>query len=139
MKRYLLILLAISAVAVSCSRKLTPANPAVPVTKASSDIVILYDNDVHCSVDGYEQMSALKAEKQKLTPYVTLVSSGDFVQGGSLGAVSRGGYIVEIMNAVGYDLVTLGNHEFDYGIPRLKELTSGLTALTLCCPRGSRR
>ncbi|MBR1539165.1 MAG: bifunctional metallophosphatase/5'-nucleotidase [Bacteroidales bacterium] len=133
MKRYLLILLAISAVAVSCSRKLTPANPAVPVTKASSDIVILYDNDVHCSVEGYEQMSALKAEKQKLTPYVTLVSSGDFVQGGSLGAVSRGGYIVEIMNAVGYDLVTLGNHEFDYGIPRLKELTSGLTALTLCC------
>ena len=133
MKSYLLVLLAITAMAVSCSRKLTPAGPAGTSDRALADIVILYDNDVHCSVGGYAQMAALKADKLKHTPYVTLVSNGDFVQGGSLGAVSRGGYIVEIMNSVGYDLVTLGNHEFDYGIPRLRELTAQLTALTLCC------
>ena len=50
---------------------------------------------------------------------MTVVSAGDYVQGGSMGAASKGGYIVTIMNAVGYDLVTLGNHEFDYAIPRL--------------------
>jgi len=121
--------MALAAVALSCSPKTTPAGG----TKAPADIVILYDNDVHCSVDGYAQMAALKKAKMALTPYVTLVSNGDYVQGGSLGAASKGSYIIEIMNAVGYDLVTLGNHEFDYGIPRLRELTGKLNAHTLCC------
>lgn len=127
-KIFLLILLA--AAALSCSPKATPVSSG---TKAAYPIVILYDNDVHCSVDGYAKMAALKAEKQAQTPYVTLVSAGDFVQGGSMGAASKGGYIITIMNAVGYDFVTLGNHEFDYAIPRLKELTGELTATVLCC------
>ena len=114
--------------AIACSYKTTPAG-----TQRTSDIVILYDNDVHCSVDGYARMAALKKEKLAETPYVTLVSAGDFVQGGSMGAASKGGYIITIMNAVGYDFVTLGNHEFDYAIPRLKELTGELTATVLCC------
>lgn len=134
MRKFLFLVLLAAA---ACSPKVAPSTN--PETKASAkppvdaDIVILYDNDVHCSVDGYANMAALKAEKLRQTPYVTLTSSGDFVQGGSLGAASKGGYIVEIMNAVGYDLVTLGNHEFDFGIPRLKELTGQLTAKTLCC------
>ena len=115
MKRLLLPLLL--AAVCACSPKSVPAGSSA---KADTDIVILYDNDVHCSVDGYAEMAALKAEKRKHTPYVALVSAGDYVQGGSLGAASKGGYIVDIMNAVGYDFVTLGNHEFDYAIPRLK-------------------
>ena len=51
-----------------------------------------------------------------------MVSSGDFVQGGTLGAVSKGEYIVELMNLVGYDAIAPGNHEFDYTISRLTEL-----------------
>lgn len=128
MKRLLLPLLL--AAVCACSPKAVPAGSSA---KADTDIVILYDNDVHCSVDGYAEMAALKAEKRKHTPYVTLVSAGDYVQGGSLGAASKGGYIVDIMNAVGYDFVTLGNHEFDYAIPRLKELTHMLKATVLCC------
>jgi 2',3'-cyclic-nucleotide 2'-phosphodiesterase (5'-nucleotidase family) len=127
MKRIYLLLLVLAA-ATACSPKTTPAGG-----QRNSDIVILYDNDVHCSVDGYAKMAALKAEKQAETPYLTMVSAGDFVQGGSMGAASKGGYIVTIMNAVGYDYVTLGNHEFDYGIPRLKEFTNALTATVLCC------
>lgn len=133
-KLFLLVLVAVAAVA--CSPKAAPSGletkaPSKP--HVAADIVILYDNDVHCSVDGYANMAALKAEKFRQTPYVSLVSAGDFVQGGSLGAASKGGYIVEIMNSVGYDLVTLGNHEFDFGIPRLKELTAQLTARVICC------
>ena len=127
MKRFSLLLLIVAA-AVACSPKTTPAG-----SQRASDIVILYDNDVHCSVDGYAKMAALKTEKLAETPYVTLVSAGDYVQGGSMGAASKGGYIITIMNAVGYDFVTLGNHEFDYAIPRLKELTAELTATVLCC------
>ena len=129
MKRFFLPFLVL-ALAVACSPKTTPAGKS---GKAASDIVILYDNDVHCSVDGYAKMAALKAEKKAQTPYVTVVSAGDYVQGGSMGAASKGGYIVTIMNAVGYDLVTLGNHEFDYAIPRLKEISKELKATILCC------
>jgi len=129
MKKFILLLF-VAASAISCSPKTAPVSSG---TKSLHDIVILYDNDVHCSVDGYAKMAALKAEKQALSPYVTLVSAGDYVQGGSMGAASKGGYIVTIMNAVGYDYVTLGNHEFDYAIPRLKELAANLTATVLCC------
>jgi len=129
MKKFILLLF-VAAAAVSCSPKTAPVSSG---TKASYPIVILYDNDVHCTVDGYAKMAALKAEKQAETPYVTLVSAGDYVQGGSMGASSKGGYIVTIMNAVGYDYVALGNHEFDYAIPRLKELAADLTATVLCC------
>ena len=129
MKRLLIPFLLLS-LAAACSPKALPAGSAA---KATSDIVILYDNDVHCAVDGYAEMAALKAEKKALTPHVAVVSAGDYVQGGSLGAASKGSYITEIMNAVGYDYVTLGNHEFDYGIPRMLELMEALTATTLCC------
>lgn len=127
MKKLLFLLVIFAAAACSPRTVQTAGN------KAADDIYILYDNDVHCSVDGYAKMAAMKADKQALSPYVTLVSAGDYVQGGSMGAASKGGYIVTIMNAVGYDYVTLGNHEFDYSIPRLKELTAGLSATVLCC------
>lgn len=93
---------------------------------AAKPIIFFYENDVHCSVDGYAKMAYLKNQALKSNPNVVVVSSGDYVQGGGIGAASKGGYIVDIMNAVGYDAVTLGNHEFDYGIPRLKELSGML-------------
>jgi len=89
----------------------------------SEAIVILYENDVHCAVDGYSKLAAMKAELSKQYNYVGVVSSGDYLQGGSLGVISQGEYIVNLMNLVGYDAVTLGNHEFDYKIPRLLELS----------------
>lgn len=96
-------------------------------------IAIIYDNDVHCAVDNYPQLAALRNTVQRQTPYVTIVSSGDFLQGDLIGAASKGGSIVSILNAIDYDVVTLGNHEFDYGMPRLLELTDSLDATVVCC------
>lgn len=113
---------------------LTACSPKIyNKTVAQQPIVILYDNDVHCTVDGYPYMAALKKQMLAQTPNVLLTSAGDYVQGGSLGAASKGGYIVELMNAVGYDVVTLGNHEFDYGMPRLGELSKMLEADVVDC------
>lgn len=99
------------------------------ITSDAPVVTVYYDNDVHCNIGCYDEIAALKAS----TPNSLLVSAGDFVQGGSLGAVSRGGYIVELMNAAGYDVVTLGNHEFDYGMERLAELSDSLDAdITVC-------
>ena len=95
---------------------------AVVFAKDSETIVILYENDVHCAVEGYSKLAAMKNELKSEYEYVGAVSSGDFVQGGTLGAVSKGEYIVGLMNLVGYDAIALGNHEFDYTISRLTEL-----------------
>ena len=100
---------------------------------AAEDIIILYENDVHCAVDGYSKLSALKKELQETYTYVGVVSGGDYVQGSSLGAISRGEYIVNLINLVGYDALTLGNHEFDYRMERLEELVGMMNTKPICC------
>ena len=74
---------------------------AVVFAKDSETIVILYENDVHCAVEGYSKLAAMKNELKSEYEYVGAVSSGDFVQGGTLGAVSKGEYIVGLKNLVG--------------------------------------
>lgn len=91
-------------------------------------IVIVYDNDVHCAVDGYAKLVALRNQQKRIADYVTTVSCGDFTNGGIIGAASKGELIVDIMNEVGYDVVTLGNHEFDYGVEQMLKLTDELNA-----------
>ncbi len=105
----------------------------VVFAKDIETIVILYENDVHCAVEGYSKLAAMKNELSEDYEYVGVVSSGDFVQGGTLGAVSRGEYIVSLMNLVGYDAVTLGNHEFDYKLPRLDELAELMNTEPISC------
>ena len=94
--------------------------------KDQEEIVILYENDVHCEIYGYLSLSALRNELKQKYEHVGIVSSGDFLQGGSYGSISKGEYIVRIMNLVGYDAIAIGNHEFDYGLERLFELTDML-------------
>jgi 2',3'-cyclic-nucleotide 2'-phosphodiesterase (5'-nucleotidase family) len=112
----------------------TTAETVSPADDVSlGDIVILYDNDVHCAVDGYATMSALKKDMLGKTDYVSVVSSGDFAQGATIGALSKGANIVDIMNKVGYDVITLGNHEFDYQIDQLKFLTKFFKGKVVSC------
>ncbi|MBQ8639338.1 MAG: bifunctional metallophosphatase/5'-nucleotidase [Lachnospiraceae bacterium] len=96
------------------------AVPTFAETEAlSDDIVILYTNDVHTYIDGplsYDVISGLKEELQKQYKNVLLVDAGDHIQGTAYGSMDKGATIIELMNASGYDLATLGNHEFDYGM-----------------------
>lgn len=96
-------------------------------------IVILYENDVHCAVEGYARFAGQRDAERLGTPYVTTVSCGDFAQGNTVGSLTEGEAIVRIMNAVGYDYLTVGNHEFDYTVPQMEHLTQMLTGKTLCC------
>lgn len=101
-----------------------------PARAADQDIVILYTNDVHCGIDekiGYAGLSLYKKEMQAQTPYVTLIDAGDAIQGAPIGTLSDGGYIIDIMNQVGYDFAVPGNHEYDYGMPRFLELAGKLS------------
>ena len=103
------------------------------VDKPSKSIIILYENDVHCNIDGYTKIAGLRdAINKSDTAYAVAVCVGDYLQGGTAGAISRGQYVVDIMRNVGYSAITLGNHEFDYGVPRMKELLSQLDAPVVC-------
>lgn len=75
----------------------------------SNDIVILHTDDAHCGVNdnlGYAGVAAYKAEMKKTHNYVALVDCGDAIQGESIGTLSAGAYLVDIMNEVGYDFAT---------------------------------
>ena len=103
---------------------------------ADQDIVVLYTNDVHCGIDdniGYGGLSLYKKEMLKQTPYVTLVDAGDAIQGAPVGTLSEGGYIIDIMNQVGYDVAVPGNHEFDYGMSPFLELSGKLNCGDYSC------
>ena len=85
----------------------------------SDDIVVLYTNDVHTYIDGtisYDVIAAIKAELETQYAHVLLVDAGDHIQGTAYGSMDKGETIIKLMNAAGYDLATLGNHEFDYGM-----------------------
>ncbi len=124
MKRNLTYLIALTAV---CSMALFSCQSVKNLTGKGKSLVVLYDNDVHCGVDGYAKMAGLRNAIAD-TAYVAVVSCGDYLQGGTVGAISEGQYVVDIMRHVGYDAVTLGNHEFDYKTPRMFNLLSYLGA-----------
>ena len=91
----------------------------VEESAGTDDIVILYTNDVHTYVDGpisYDVIAAIKKELQEEYEYVYLVDAGDHIQGTAYGSMDNGETIIKMMNAAGYDVATLGNHEFDYGM-----------------------
>ena len=94
--------------------------PAMAAEKEEG-IVVLYTNDIHCTSDdglSYAAIAGYKAQMEDTygTGNVTLVDTGDAIQGGILGSMSSGSWIIDIMNAVGYDLAIPGNHEFDFGM-----------------------
>lgn len=101
---------------------LSPLTAFAEETVKTDDIVIIYTNDVHCEADAYAQIAALKKQMAEENAAAFLVDSGDYLQGGTLGTLTKGEALVEIMNAAGYDFATLGNHEFDYGMDQLMYL-----------------
>lgn len=100
------------------------------------DINIIFTSDVHCAIDeniGYSSIKAYKDMLSKTNKYVTLVDTGDAIQGNIVGSISKGEYIINIMNKAGYDLYTIGNHDFDYGIDALSNVINKFNGQVLSC------
>ena len=99
----------------------------VVVMAAGKEIIILHTNDIHCGITDnlcIDKVSQYKKDLKKQGHPVALVDAGDAIQGAPLGKLSTGESIIKIMNAVGYDFVIPGNHEFDYGMARFLQLAS---------------
>ena len=104
-------------------------NPGAQATEGTK-LVILHTNDMH----GYMQASdtclgigavaQLKKDYQQQGYDVLLMDAGDYLQGSSFANFTQGESVVEVMNAAGYDVAALGNHEFDYGSDVLEKRIS---------------
>ena len=133
MKKKLLALTLVLMLLLAGCGSAAPAETPAPTPAEESaylgldnDIVILYTNDVHCGVDdnlGYTGLATVKNALEAQGKHVVLVDNGDAVQGDTIGTLSNGEYIIDIMNEVGYDVATPGNHEFDYGMDQFFALT----------------
>jgi len=113
-----------------------PAAARAEGEEPEKEIVILYTNDVHSGVDkniGYEGVARIKAALEAAGKVVILVDCGDSVQGELLGTLSRGEACVELMNSVGYDVATIGNHEFDYGMEQFNKNVQLAKFKYVCC------
>ena len=84
-------------------------------TEAACGVTVLYTNDIHTYITKDLTYSKVAAYKDSLEN-VLLVDAGDHIQGTAYGSMDKGATIAQLMNAAGYDLATLGNHEFDYGM-----------------------
>ena len=82
--------------------------------------VILHTNDVHGSIELYAKVAAMKGDYEARGAQVILADAGDYSQGTVYVSVNKGKDAVTMMNAAGYDVATIGNHEFDYGYAQLK-------------------
>ena len=91
----------------------------------TKDVVILFTSDVHCGIEsgfGYAGLAAMR-DALAQSNHVALVDNGDAIQGEPVGTMTKGEAIIELMNAVGYDVAIPGNHEFDYGMDNFLALT----------------
>ena len=101
-----------------------------PIAPEKHPITILYTNDVHTYIDNeapeltYASIEALKKSYEDAGMDVLLLDAGDHIQGTAYGAMDKGASIIKLMNSAGYDLATLGNHEFDYGMDRILEIVN---------------
>ena len=108
------------------------ANAKVVHSDFTGKTIILHTNDVHGALSGYAYAAALKTSFENAGAEVILVDAGDFSQGTTYVSNFKGASAVTMMNAAGYDLATLGNHEFDYGYAQLMENMKKAKFTVLC-------
>ena len=132
---YLLLLIDVFVGVPHTSKKLDQIKNLRKTQEKSDDIVIIHLNDVHCGLQdsvGYDGFALYKDELKEKYNNVICVDVGDHVQGGAMGAISDGEAIIKIMNKIGFDVVTLGNHEFDYGLEQLNKLGEEISSKYIC-------
>jgi len=94
--------------------------------------IIIHTNDVHGALEGYSYLPVLKEQIEQQGGTVILVDSGDFLGGSIYVTNSNGAAAITLMDQVEYDVIALGNHEFDYGSTQLLEDFSTTKFNTVC-------
>jgi len=132
MRKFLSVLLAMAMVLSLSVTSFAADTDSEAKAEMAGKTVILHTNDVHGAIEGYAYIAQLKADYEAKGAEVILVDAGDYSQGKTYVSVTKGADAVTMMNAAGYDVVTLGNHEFDYGYAQLKENMSKAKFKVVC-------
>jgi len=105
--------------------------------KKQKQLVVLHTNDTHSCIlplkealedtmiagrGGYLRRIAMIKEERQKAPDLLLFDSGDFSQGSSYYTMFKGDVEIELMNQMGYDAATIGNHEFDFGVDNMARI-----------------
>ena len=109
----------------------------VSPVEAQKHLTILHTNDTHSCImplnknladtmlanrGGYLRRIAMLREERSKDPQLLLFDSGDFSQGSAYYSMFKGDVEVGLMNQMGYDAATIGNHEFDFGLENMARL-----------------
>ena len=110
---------------------------SVVAVAQKKQLVILHTNDTHSCImplnpnladtalagrGGFLRRMALIEDERAKTPGLLLIDSGDFSQGSLYYNFYKGEVEVELMNRMGYDVATIGNHEFDFGLENMARI-----------------
>jgi 5'-nucleotidase len=106
----------------------------------SHRLVLLHTNDTHSFIDSKNGVPGVVDRALQLEHLidsigrdnVLLLDCGDFSQGSLYYYIHHGAFEVELMNAMGYDACTIGNHELDYGVVNLAEI-AGKASFPFVC------
>lgn len=110
------------------------SKPAFGEEKKSADVVltVVHTNDTHSRIEegkaeiGFAEMAAQVDKMRKDNKNLILLDAGDTFHGLPVATVVKGDSIAKAMNVMGYDAMTAGNHDFNYGYDRLKEIEKTL-------------
>ncbi|HQC74820.1 MAG TPA: 5'-nucleotidase C-terminal domain-containing protein, partial [Bacilli bacterium] len=98
----------------------------------SNTLNIFTLNDFHGAVfldddeAGISRIGKYLLDQKTNYPHQTiLISAGDMFQGSAVSSLTRGGLVVDAMNAIGFDAMTIGNHEFDWGVEGILRFIDG--------------
>lgn len=107
------------------------APPPTAPEQGSDTVLLLHTNDVHAHMlpddkgrGGWAAIATLIRREKQGRRDVLVVDAGDMTQGTPVSTIFHGTPIFQVMNAVGYDLAALGNHEFDNGTAYTREFRS---------------
>ena len=118
-----------------------------PVMAKQKQLVILHTNDTHSTIfpvsdqlpdtvragrGGFLRRIAMLKEERQKNPDLLLFDSGDFSQGSAYYTMFKGDVEVGLMNMMGYDAATIGNHEFDFGLDNMARIFRMATFPILC-------
>ncbi len=118
---------------------------SLSVGMEAQDLVILHTNDTHSRIEplpdtdkynpdlgGVVRRAAYVDKIRNENKNVLLFDAGDFLQGTPYFNMFKGEVEIEAMNLLKYDAVTLGNHEFDYGMDVLEDIVKKAAFPIVC-------
>ena len=119
-----------------------------PVSTRTKELLVVHTNDTHSCIEplsplladtaqadkgGYLRRAALLRDLRRQEPHLLLLDAGDFSQGSAYYSLFHGDVEIGLMNLIGYDAATIGNHEFDFGLDNMARIFRQARFPIVCC------